>query len=200
VNDLCAGQLPVGAVRGRILGWLAEGTREVSWALCSVPRERWTLDPPPPLGARPALRHVRAMLLRDRDVTLPAVRRLVDEEDVTVASLAEFEQAEAAWDPRISAESAAELVRELGEVRFELLQLTEAAPAAAWGDVEWEVGRSGRPARLHELLLGARQHELDHLAAIWRVALYWDRVSPTNARHAREGSVSFPLHPADRFS
>ena len=25
-------------------------------------------------------------------------------------------------------------------------------------------------------MLHARQHELEHLAAIWRVALYWDRV------------------------
>jgi hypothetical protein len=200
VNDLCAGPLPVGAIRGRILGWLAEGAREVSWALCSLPRERWTLNPPPSLGAWPALRHVRAMVLRDRDITLPAVRVALGDADVTVASSAAFEQAEAAWDARIAAESAEELVHELGSVRFELLQRVEAAPETAWGDVEWKTDLSGRRVQLHELLLGARQHELDHLAAMWRVALYWDRVSPTSVRPAHEGSDSFPLHPADRFS
>ena len=200
MNDLCAGPLPVGAIRGRILGWLAEGTREVSWALCSLPRERWTLDPPPSLGAWPALRHVRAMVLRDREVTLPSLRVLLGEQDVTVASRAAFEQAEAAWDARIADESAADLVRELGEIKFELLQRAETAPTAAWGDVEWRTDPSGRRVQLHELLLGARQHELDHLAAIWRVALYWDRVSPTSVRHAHEGPDSLPLHPADRFS
>ena len=32
--------------RERILAWLAEGAREVTWALCSLPRERWA-EPPP---------------------------------------------------------------------------------------------------------------------------------------------------------
>ena len=38
-------------------------------------------------------------------------------------------------------------------------------------------------------------HELEHLADIWRVALYWDRVAPTTM-----WSVDLPFHPADRFS
>jgi hypothetical protein len=198
VNDLCAEPLPVGAVRGRILGWLAEGTREVSWALCSLPRERWPLDPPPPLGAWPALRHVRAMVLRDRDITLPAVRQALGDQHAVPASSAAFEQTEAAWDARIAADSAEELVHEFGAVRFELLHQVEAAPETAWGDVEWKAGRSVTAVQLYELLLTARQYELDHLAAIWRVLLYWDRVS-SSAQHAHEGSVSLPLHPADRF-
>jgi hypothetical protein len=72
-------------------------------------------------------------------------------------------------------------VRELGESRFELLQRLEIAPESA-PDVEW-------------MMLDARQHELEHLAAMWRAALYWDRVSLT----AVPGAAGYPLHPADRL-
>ena len=37
---------PRGAARARILAWLAEGAREVTWALCTLPGERWALVPP----------------------------------------------------------------------------------------------------------------------------------------------------------
>ena len=68
----------------------------------------------------------------------------------------------------------------LGDTRFELLQWLEAAPDQAWDrQLDW-------------LILQARQHELEHLAAIWRVALYWDRVSPASV-------TGLPLHPADRL-
>ena len=68
----------------------------------------------------------------------------------------------------------------LGDTRFELLQWLEAAPDQAWDrQLDW-------------LVLQARQHELEHLAAIWRVALYWDRVSPASV-------TGLPLHPADRL-
>ena len=41
VSDLCTGAAAPDGARERILAWLAEGAREVSWALCSFPRERW---------------------------------------------------------------------------------------------------------------------------------------------------------------
>lgn len=200
MNDLCAGRVPPQAVRGWLLGWLAEGVRDINWALCSIPRERWTSDPPEALAARPALRHVRQLLLRDQMMTLPAVRRAVGEVDAAPASTVEFEQAEAAWDSKGAAEAAGELVRDLGGVRFELLQRAESAPEDAWSSVELETGQVGRPPRLAGLLLMARQLELEHLAALWRIALYWDRITPSSMREAHDGSVGHPLHPADRFS
>jgi hypothetical protein len=42
-------------------------------------------------------------------------------------------------------------------------------------------------------MLHARQRELEHLAAIWRVALYWDRVAPPVVYGG------LPFHPADRL-
>jgi len=45
------------------------------------------------------------------------------------------------------------------------------------------------------MMLDARQHELEHLAAMWRAALYWDRLSLT----AVPGAAGYPLHPADRL-
>jgi hypothetical protein len=202
VNDLCAGMAPPMAVRGRTLGWLAQGAAEINWALCSIPRERWTIEPPEQLLARPALRHVRQLLLREQLLTLPAVRRALGETDAAPASTVDFEQAEAAWDPKIATEAAEELVRDLGGVRFELLQRAESAPEEAWSGVELDSkeGQVGRPPRLDELLLMARQHELEHLAAMWRMALFWDRIPPPSVREAQDGSAGYPLHPADRFS
>jgi hypothetical protein len=173
---------PDGA-RGRILAWLAEGAREVTWALCSLPRERWAIDPPGRLGEWPALRHARHLALRESHLTLPTVRHALGEvaaEDLP--STSELEHVDAAWDPQAAIASAEEIVRGLGETRFEVLQRVEAACDEAWNRLDW-------------LLLTVRQHELEHLAAMWRVALYWDRV-PT-ASFA--GATGYPLHPADRL-
>ena len=40
-TDLCSGRAPRIVDRLRILAWLAEGAREVTWALCSLPPEQW---------------------------------------------------------------------------------------------------------------------------------------------------------------
>src|SRR5438105_8836402 len=74
-SDLCTA--PPGGGRARILAWLAEGTREVTWALCSLPPERWAEAPPPGLSDWPALRHARHLALREAQVTLPAVRQVL---------------------------------------------------------------------------------------------------------------------------
>jgi hypothetical protein len=179
MSDLCTvAAAPVGA-RERILAWLAEGAREVTWALCSLPRERWAEAPPSRLSEWPALRHARHVALRETHLTLPSVRHaLGDVAAEPVPSSIELEQAEATWDAAAAIESAEAIVQGLGGTRFELLQWLETAPDQAWDrQLDW-------------LMLQARQHELEHLAAIWRVALYWDRVAP---------AAGLPLHPADRL-
>jgi hypothetical protein len=184
VSDLCtqvAGS-PDGA-RERILTWLAEGAREVTWALCSVPRERWVADPPGQHGEWPALRHARHLALRESHVTLPRVRHALGDIAVDeLPSTAEIESADAAWDPRVAIESAEEIVRELGSRRFEVLQRVEGACDEAWDRLDW-------------LLLTARQHELEHLAAMWKVALYWDCPHP-NPRPVGEGADVTPCRQA----
>src|SRR4030081_1149355 len=65
VSDLCTGAADPDGARERILAWLAEGAREVAWALCSFPRERWAEPSPTRPGTWPALRHVRHLALRE---------------------------------------------------------------------------------------------------------------------------------------
>jgi hypothetical protein len=79
--------------------------------------------------------------------------------------------------------AADELSETLATIRFELLQRLESAPDDVWDALEWS-------------LLSTRQHELQHLAAIWKIALNWDHV-PTDLHATRTPGV--PLHPADRL-
>src|SRR5207244_9344522 len=112
--------------------WLAEGAREVSWALCSFPRERWAEPPPTRLNTWPALRHARHLALREMYWTLPAVRHALGDEGQELPSPAYLEHADAAWDAVAAIESAEAIVQGLGDTRFELLRRLEAAPDEAW--------------------------------------------------------------------
>jgi hypothetical protein len=115
---------------------------------------------------------------------------------------AELERADAAWDAAAAIESAEAIVQGLGETRFELLQWLESAPDEVWErPIPPDTSGTGHPLQLDWLMLHARQHELEHLAAIWRVALNWDRVAlSTTAERSRgeEHIAGLPLHPADR--
>jgi len=185
--DLCSGRAQNVVTRARIMAWLAEGVREVTWALCSLPRERWAAEPPVHLGSWPALRHLRHLALRETHQVLPQVRQALGESPSTAAAYSslELEQADAAWDATLTLESAEAIVRGLGETRYELLQRLEAAPDDAWQ----------QPATdLAGLMLSVHQHEMEHLAAIWKIALSWDRVDVDEAPRP-----SVPLHPADRL-
>jgi hypothetical protein len=206
VSDLCTGAAAPDGARERILAWLAEGAREVSWALCSFPRERWAESPPTGFSTWPALRHARHLALRETYVTLPTVRHALGDGGEELLSPTELEHADAAWDAIAAIESAEAIVRGLGDTRFELLQRLEAAPDEAWERPLPAVvapEASGPPVQLDWLMLHARQHEMEHLAAIWRVALYWDRSSPAVAagrvREPDERAAGLPLHPADRL-
>jgi len=211
VIDLCTEPLEPAAARGRILAWLAEGTREVTWALCAVPRERWLAQPPRRLSDWPALRLVRHMVLTERHLTLPSVRYILGDRDAeAVPSAITLEQVDAAWDPYGSpkdpcespdagTDAADDLVRALAVTRFELLHLLETAADECWStplptsiNLAEHDAHTAPPAQLHGLLLRARQHELEHLATLWRLALYWDRV-PTAT------PLGVPFHPADRL-
>ena len=206
VSDLCTGAATPNGARERILAWLADGAREVTWALCSLPRERWVESPPARLDTWPVLRHARFLALRETHLTLPTVRHALGEVAAAeLPSTAELDHVEAAWDAAAAIESAEAIVRGLGETRFELLQRLEAAPDEAWERPLPAVAATGagitNPIQLDWLMLHARQHELEHLAAIWRVALNWDRVSPAAVaeRSGDERTAGLPLHPADRL-
>src|SRR5260370_9691246 len=79
VSDLCTGAAAPNGARERILAWLADGAREVTWALCSLPRERWVESPPARLDEWPVLRHARFLPLRALHFTLPPVRHALGE-------------------------------------------------------------------------------------------------------------------------
>jgi hypothetical protein len=198
-GDLCSGTTLRDGVRERILAWLAEGAREVTWALCSLPRERWVTSPPQRPDDWPALRHARHLALREAHLTLPNVRQAFAEAtaDASRPSILEFEQADAVWDPATADASAEAIVGGLAETRFELLQGLEAAPDDAWerpipAVIGPDASTGVRPVQLGWLVLSAKQHELEHLAAIWRLALHWDGVPRTPI-------PGVPLHPADRL-
>ena len=205
VTDPCTGTASPSGTRARILAWLAEGAREVRWALCSLPREQWAEAPPRGLSDWPALRHARHVALRDAWLTLPAVRQALGEgARDALPSAIDLERADAAWNAAEAIESAEAIVRGLSDSRFELLQRLETAPEDAWARPLTVAAASegpDAPVQLDWWLLHARQHELEHLAAIWRVALYWDRFAPTAALvGARDGrGPGLPLHPADRL-
>jgi hypothetical protein len=186
-TDLCSGRDQNAVTRERIMAWLAEGVREVTWALSSLPRERWAAEPPVLLSSWPALRHLRHLALRERHQVLPQVRQVLGESsgDAPAYSTLELEQVDAAWDAKLALESAESIVRELGETRYELLQRLEAAPDEVWQQSANDLGW---------LMLNVHQHEMQHLAAIWKIALNWDRVKVDKAP-----SPSVPLHPADRL-
>lgn len=203
VTDLCT----IAGDRARVLSWLAEGARDLSWALCSLPRERWAAAPPARLGTWPALRHARYLALRESYVTLPAVlQALGAAEPEPPSTSAELDEIEATWDADAAIASAEEIVHGLGRTRFDLLQHLEAA-----SDTVWErpllsplasavAGAHGQPVQLGWLMLHARYAEMEHLAAIWKVALYWDRFasSGVSAGVGDDPSSGLPLHLADR--
>jgi hypothetical protein len=200
VTDLCTVAAGSNGAREGILRWLADGAREVTWALCSLPRDRWAAIPPARLSEWPPLRHARHLALRETHLTLPTVRQVLgDGRAERRLSSAELEHVDAAWDPAAAIESAEAIVTGLGDTRFELLQRLEAAPDEVWerplpsAASEHTTGFE-KPLQLDWLMLHARQHELEHLAAIWRVALYWGRVAP-----AASPLAGIPLHPADRL-
>ncbi len=200
MSDLCTAATAPDGARERILAWLAAGAREVSWALCSFPRERWTEAPPTGQHTWPALRHARHLALRETYLTLPTVRHALGDETEQLPSPTEFDHADAAWDAVAAIETAETIVRGLGETRFELLQRLEAAPDEAWErplPFAFATHSSGFPIQLDWLMLHARQHELEHLSDIWRAALYWHQASPAvvpgrSPDHTAAGSARYP--------
>jgi hypothetical protein len=186
------------AVRARWLGWLANGAHELAWALCSIPPERWIAAPPRSdagLGDWPPARHVRHLALNESRLIRPVVDAVLDSQPERVPSRSELDQVDAAWDASLSAEAVEGLVAALGEARFDLLQRLEAASDDVWARaLPTGVAPGDAPAHLDWLLARARQHEMEHLSALWTLALYWDRVSPSTA-----SGVSLPLQPADRL-
>ena len=186
------------AVRARWLGWLAGGAREVAWALCSIPPERWVTAPPRSdagLGEWPPARHVRHLALNESRLIRPLIDAVLDSQPERLPSRSDVEQVDAAWDASLSPQAVEGLVERLAEGRFGLLQRLEVAPDEVWErPLPAGVAPGDAPAHLDWLLARARQHELEHLSALWTLALYWDRVSPSTA-----SGVSLPLQPADRL-
>jgi DinB family protein len=185
------------AARAQWLSWLAGGARDVVWALCSLPEDRWTAPPPHPdrLGGWAAARHVRHLMLGESRLVLPVVETLLGGPTDAIASRAELDQLNATWDTGMPLEAVRSLVDGLADVRYTLLRCLEGAPDAVWQQpLPDGIAPSGSPAQLDWVLARAHQHELEHLSALWTLSLYWDRSLPPTA-----SGVSLPLQPADRL-
>jgi hypothetical protein len=162
-TDLCTGDATRELLRARLLAWLAEGAREVTSVLCWLPQQRWAEVPPRGLGDMPVRDHTRKLSARQNELLADVCKSLGDD-----------------CSPGATPDDSPEgLVNAIGATRFELSRRLEQAPDDVWAALEWSV-------------LDTRQHELQHLAAIWKIALNWDRAS-------RSAVPAVPLHPADRL-
>jgi len=191
------------AARGHLVSWLAQGTRDVAWALASVPRSRWIQEPPSDqielLGTWSALRHVRHLSLGLSEATVPAVRFVLGEVPAhRLPAPGALQRVDAAWDPNTTLDRVDGLLRGLGESRFTLLRLLDSAPEFIWlqplpPEVLPDRRPGAEPVGLGWLVARSYQHELEHLNAVWKLALYWDRIPPTS-----EAAATLPLQHPDR--
>ncbi len=192
------------ATRARLLAWLADGPRDLAAALCSLPRERWTRVPPEDrrgsLGEWPALRHVRHVALYAERLWLPSVRvALGTLRPELLDPIREVERQDAAWDSRAADDRSDDLLQALADTRFTLLELLESAPDDAWlrplpRELAGHRAVGSDPVRLGWLVTRGYQHEVEHLSALWKLVLYWDRVpAPTGTL------AGVRLQPADRM-
>jgi len=188
--------------RARWLGWLAQGASAVDWALSAIPRERWSLTPPnrEKLGEWSAERLVRDLALHDALWTLPLARSVTEPDwESTEAPSLDVERQDAAYAPDETGAGVAHYVKALSEARFDLLQLVEAAPDAAWArTIPRRLVQEGEAAAetrgLGWLLARSHQHELEHTSTLWNLALSWKATEPPH------GAPSGLLwQPADRM-
>jgi hypothetical protein len=191
------------AARAHLVSWLAHGARDVGWALASVPRSRWIQDPPAnqaaALGEWSALRHVRHLALGLSMVAVPAVRFLLGELPAhRLPAPSALQRVDAAWDPHSTLDGVDALLRGLGEARFTLLRLLESAPEHVWlrplpPELAPPRASGSEPVGLGWLVARSYQNELEHLSAIWKLALYWDRIPA-----GTETVANLPLQQPDR--
>lgn len=184
---------PPAEMLGASLAWLASGARELDWVLQGLPTTRWREAPPPErrtfLGDWSAARHVRHLALYESLRGLPAIRAAAAGLGGS-ANAIELEGQDAAWDPGSTDEFVVRTwVSDLAAARYAMLAVAESAPDRAWHETSveapglaWLIGRS-------------HQHELEHLASLWRLVLYWDlNLPPADAGHTPSG---LPLQSSD---
>ncbi len=151
-----------------MLAWLATGVAEWEWALAQLPPGRLATPPPRHLSEWPTLRHLLHLAHYERTVALPSLLYLLTGD---VAPLRHARQE--ADDSYTGREEVAALLSELGRVKEQERRLLEEASAELW-----------TVARLHPyygaavsarwMLQKSYQHTLEHLTAVWQMALFWD--------------------------
>jgi len=124
------------AARAHLVSWLAQGTRDIAWALASVPRSRWIEEPPTDqlayLGTWSALRHVRHLSLGLSEATVPAVRFVLGEVPAhRLPAPGALQRIDAAWDPQTTLDRLDGLLRGLGEARSRCCACWTARPSTS---------------------------------------------------------------------
>ncbi|MBI3953996.1 MAG: DinB family protein [Chloroflexi bacterium] len=155
--------------RDRLLVWLAAGVAELEWALAQLPPERLAAAPPRHLSGWPALQHLWHLATYERTVALPSLEYLLTG-DAAPLRRASQRGADAAYTGR---EDLRALLDDLAQVKAQERRLLEGASAEAW--------TTARPHPYYGAAVTARwmlqksyQHTLEHLTAIWQMALFWD--------------------------
>ncbi len=146
----------------------------------------------------PAGRHVRHLAVYEQAWTVPAVRLMIADAAANDApETMNVERLDAAWDPCMRPVDVDVELRTLAEARFALLQMLETASDEAWArPIPARLAPAwieGTPSpTLTWLVAHSYWHELEHLAELWRLALFSDRLGRSS-----QTATGVRFHPAD---
>jgi hypothetical protein len=138
-----------------------------AWAVAQVPAERQDREPPAPLGAWSAARHIFHMLFYEREVALPNWNVWLDH---PLNRDAVGPDEDIAWDSR--AEAAA-LLAQWQQGRAALLALLPQFAETAWDEARPTVWGD---MTLRWVVSKTYQHTAQHIHEVLALALDWEAV------------------------
>lgn len=136
------------------------------WSVQQLPKERWYVLPPAPLGEWSAAQHIFHMLTYEQRLALPAMYQWLGAPPVTrEVDSKQVEQELPSMEEMLS--------------QFKQVRETEIAMLSKFEDADWESLRSTifwGDVSLYWLVCKTYQHTNEHTHDILRLGLFWDRI------------------------